>query len=126
MKLRASLWGLPRLGGALSGIAGEAAISEAIRETAKDIRERAAANLAEGAALDASSSALARSLTLSQADNGSATVATPLDHGWRREFGSLRRAARPWLAPAAETARPGLVVRLRERLNAALAAALRR
>lgn len=127
MRLRASIAGLPRLGGALSGIAEGAAVSEALRETAEDIRERAAAALTDGGAgLEASSGALARSLTLSQADDGSALVSTPLEHGWHLEHGTLRRPARPWLGPAAEATRPGLIARLRERLNSGLASALRR
>jgi hypothetical protein len=126
MRLRGRVDGLGRLGAALAGIAEGGALSPGLRETAEEIRARAAANLADGAPPDSRSGALARSLTVSPASDGGFTVGTPLDYGWHLELGSLARRPAPWLAPAAEDARPGLLARLRERLNGTLAAALRR
>ncbi len=117
MKLHGRVVGLDQLSSRLSAIADEAAFAADLRETAEEIRERAAANLAGGGASDA----LARSVTVSANGQGGYVVGTPLDYGWHREFGSRRRAARPWLTPAAEEAGPGLVARLVARIRSSKA-----
>ena len=114
MKLTSRVDGLDRLTARLSALADERAVADDLRDTAEEIRDRAAAALGDGG----SSGALATSLTVSPDGDGGYVVGTPLDHGWHREFGSRARPAAPWLAPAAEEARPGLVARLARRLDA--------
>lgn len=118
MRLRGRIEGLARFQAALAEIGGGEDIAQDLAATAEDIRKRAAANLPDGA--------LAQSLTVNASGDGGYTVSTPLDHGWHREFGSIGRPATPWLAPAAEDAKPALLARIRNRLNGAAAAALRR
>ncbi len=118
MKLNARLEGLPALTARLSAVADAATLNADLRDTAEAIRRSAAANL-DGAG----SGALAASLTVSEDGAGGYTVATPLDAGWYLEFGTRARAARPWLAPAVDAARPGLLDRLRQRLTAVLRSA---
>jgi hypothetical protein len=66
---------------------------------------------------------LSHSLTVVPADDGtSATISTPLDGAWHREFGSLHRPPRPWLAPALDKARPRILARLRAWLSRAASA----
>ncbi len=126
MKLSGRVEGLDTLSTGLAAIAEEAAFAPDLKATAEDIRARAAASLADGAPPESRSGVLARSLAVAQGDDGAVTVGTPLDYGWHLEFGSRARPARPWLAPAAEDARPGFVTRIASRMNAVLAAALRR
>jgi len=127
MRLRNRIEGLDRLGAALSEVAAPQTLSADLGDAADAIRERAAANLTDGASPDSRSGALAQSLKVAPTSDGeSYTVSTALDYGWHLEFGSRRRPASPWLAPAAESARPGLLARMRSRLNVTLAAALRR
>lgn len=113
MKLTGRVDGLAQLTARLSAIADETAFAPELQATAEDIRGEAAANLGEG-------SALAQSLAVTPDSRGGYIVSTPLDDGWHREFGGLTRAPKPWLAPAAETARPRLIERLAGRLNAIL------
>jgi hypothetical protein len=57
---------------------------------------------------------LAGSLKIVPAPDGtSVTVGTTLPQGWHQEFGSLTQPATPWLEPALEAARPGILARLR-------------
>jgi hypothetical protein len=110
--------GLGALGARLSGIA-DAALASELEAAAEEIRERAAANLnASGGG--GSTGALVASLRVSAVADGGYVVGTPLDHGWHREFGSRTRPAAPWLAPAAEDARPGLAARIARRIDATL------
>jgi hypothetical protein len=115
VKLTTRVDGLGELEARLSRLADRRAIATDLREAAEEIRERAAANLASGG----SSGELAVSLTVTPDGDSGFVVATPLDHGWHREFGSRRRAAEPWLGPAAEAALPGLPARLAARLRRA-------
>jgi hypothetical protein len=127
MRLRARIDGLDRFAAALGEAADDAALSAELRATAEDIRERAAANLADGAAPESRSGALAQSLQVWPDPKGGAIrVGTAMDHGWHLEHGSRLRPPSPWLAPAAEEARPAFLARMRSALNAALASALRR
>jgi hypothetical protein len=120
VKLKARVEGLAALGTRFSAVAEEASFTPDLQHAAEDIRQRAAAHLADGASSDDRTGALGKSLSVSPDGAGGYTVSTPLDHGWHLEFGSLARPAAPWLAPAAEEAQPSLVARIRARLNAAL------
>jgi hypothetical protein len=115
VKLTARVAGLGELAPRLSRLADGHALAEELRETAEEVRERAAANLAGNSSIGR----LAASLTVTPDGGNGFVVATPLDHGWHREFGSRKRAAKPWLAPAAEAARPGLIARIAARLRRA-------
>jgi hypothetical protein len=116
VKFNARVDGLQQLSARLAAVADDASLAPDLQGTAEDIRERAAAHLAASG----SSGALAQSLTVSPDNAGGYTVSTPLDYGWHLEFGSRTRAAKPWLAPATEAARLGLLARIGARLNAAL------
>jgi hypothetical protein len=115
LKLTARVDGLGDLGARLSRLADQRALATELRKTAEEVRERAAANLAESG----SSGRLAESLTVTPDGDGGFVVGTALDHGWHREFGSHLRGAKPWLAPAVEAARPGLIARVAARLRRA-------
>lgn len=112
MKLTGRLSGLAQLNARLAAVADEAAFASDLKATAEDIRAAAAEHVGEA-------SALAQSLAVTSVEGGYA-VGTPLDYGWHREFGSLKRSAQPWLVPAAEAARLGLAARIAMRLNAML------
>jgi hypothetical protein len=112
VKLTGRLDGLAQLNARLAAVADEAAFAPDLAAAAEDIRAAAATGVGED-------SALARSLAVT-AEAGGYAVGTPLGFGWHREFGSLKRAARPWLAPAAEAARRGFVARIAARLEAML------
>jgi hypothetical protein len=118
VKLTSRVDGLAALNARLSAIADDAAFAPDLRDTAEDIRARALAGLADGVPPDSRSGALAQSLTAERAEDGSYTVGTPLDYGWHLEFGSLTRPPRPWLAPAAEDARPGFIARVASHIGA--------
>ena len=120
MKLNARVEGLAALGTRFSAVAEEASFAPDLQHAAEDIRQRATANLADGASSDDRTGALGKSLTVSPDGAGGYTVSTPLDHGWHLEFGNLARPATPWLTPAAEESQPSLVPRIRARLNTAL------
>jgi hypothetical protein len=123
VKLRCRIEGLAVLQGRFSAIAAEDAFAPDLHEAAEDIRARAAAGLTDGAAPESRSGALAQSLVVERGDRGGYAVSTPLDHGWHLEFGSAARPASPWLAPALEAGKPGLLARIRERLSHTVAAA---
>ena len=120
MKLTGRINGLASLNARLSAMTDDALFTPDLQDAAKDIRERALARLADGVPPDSRSGALAQSLTVQPAADGSYIVGTPLDYGWHLEFGSLDRAAAPWLAPAAEAARPGLIARIAGRVGATM------
>jgi hypothetical protein len=115
VKLTARVDGLGELAPRLSRLADGHALAVELRETAEEVRERAAANLAG----NGSSGRLAASLTVTPDGGNGFVVGTALDHGWHREFGSRLRGAKPWLAPAVEAARPGLIARIAARLRRA-------
>jgi len=114
MKMTGRLDGLDALRGALGRIAGDAELEAQVNAAAEEIREAARAGLADGQTPDSRSGALARSLTVEPAGDGkSAVIGTDLDYGWHLEFGSLARSATPWLEPALDEARPGVLSRFR-------------
>jgi hypothetical protein len=119
MKMTGRLHGLEGLRRTLLRIADEASLRDAIRDSAEDVREAARANLRDGQPPDGRSGALAGSLSVEMTDSGqSAYIGTGLDYGWHLEFGSLTRPPTPWLEPALDAARPGILARLRYRLAA--------
>lgn len=119
MKIRGSVEGLASLRGGLARIADRAALADALAAGAEDIRMAARANLQDGQPPEAGRGDLADSLVLAaSADGMSVSVGTTAAQGWHREFGTLARPAMPWLEPALETARPGILTRLRQRLAA--------
>ncbi len=59
-------------------------------------------------------------------DRLSATVGTDLDYGAHLEFGTQDMAPRPWLAPAAENARPKTQARIEAAVREAIRQAARR
>src|SRR5262249_25490929 len=118
MKLTTSLDGLGAFDEALSRIADPAEIQDELRAAAETVRETTRANLQDGRPPDSRSGDLANSLTVEPDGDGmSWTVSTPLDYGWQLEFGSLSHPATPWLEPALDEARPGIVSRMSQRLS---------
>jgi hypothetical protein len=119
MKIRGRVEGLASLRGGLARIAERAALADALAAGAEDIRMAARANLQDGQPPDNRRGDLADSLVIAPAADGlSITVSTTVAQGWHQEFGTLARPATPWLEPALEAARPGILARLRERLTA--------
>ena len=126
MTLNGGIAGLADLNAALTEIGDGEALAKALADTAEAIRQRAVANLTDGAPPDSRTGALAQSLIVAPDAEGGFTVSTPLDHGWHLEFGGSTRPAAPWLTPAAEDAQSGLVDRISDSLNDTIADALRR
>ena len=90
MKLTSRLNGLDDLRKALSRIADETALHEAVEASAEDVRMAAKEQLSDGQPPESRSGALAKSLTVEVADDGkSARIGTPLDYAWHLEMGSL-------------------------------------
>jgi hypothetical protein len=119
MKIRGSVEGLDSLRGGLARIADTAVLADAVAVAAKEVRAAARANLQDGHTPENRRGDLADSLVIAPADDGmSVTVGTTAAQGWHLEFGSLARPATPWLEPALEAARPGMLARLRQRLAA--------
>jgi HK97 gp10 family phage protein len=119
MKIRGRVEGLASLRSGLARIADRAALAEMLTAGAEDIRAAARVNLQDGQPPQSRRGDLADSLVITPAADGlSVTVGTTVAHGWRREFGTLARPAAPWLEPALETARPGVLARLRQQLAA--------
>jgi hypothetical protein len=117
MKLSVRLSGLEEMDAALGRIADPAGLAPVIAAGAEDVARAAAQRLEEAShsAPDAGHTALVRSLMTEFSDNGlEASIATPSDHGWRLEFGSLDAPAQPWLEPALQEARPGILRRIAE------------
>ena len=120
MKLITRLDGLDAFSEALSRIADPAGLQDALEAAADDVRDAARANLQDGRPPDSRTGKLAGSLTVDPAADGmSWSISTPLDYGWHLEFGSLGRPATPWLEPALNEARPGIVSRIGARLASA-------
>jgi hypothetical protein len=117
MKFRGSVDGLESLRDGLGRIADRAALADALASAAEDIRTAARANLQDGQPPESRRGDLAASLVIAS-DGASVTVGTAAAQGWHAEFGSLARPATPWLEPALEAARPGILARLRQRLAA--------
>ena len=119
MKFRGSVDGLESLRGGLGRIVDRAALAEALASAAEDIRTAARANLQDGQPPESRRGDPAASLVIAPASDGTGvTVGTAAAQGWHAEFGSLARPATPWLEPALEAARPGILARFRQRLAA--------
>ena len=104
MKIRGGLDGLESLHKGLVRITDPVRLAGAVAEAAEAVRSAAQANLRDE--LDA--------VTINHAPDGlSVTVGTTAAQGWHREFGSISRPAAPWLAPALDAARPGIIARIR-------------
>ena len=119
MKFSTRLDGLGAWQAALSRIAAPSAVTTEIEAAADALRDAARANLDDGQPPASRSGALAAALAVAVAEDGtSATVSTPLDHGWHLEFGTLTRPPTPWLAPALDAARSGILARIKGLLRA--------
>ena len=119
MKIHGRVEGLANLRGGLARIAERAALADALVAGAEDIRTAARANLQDGQPPDNRQGDLAASLVIAPAADGlSVTVGTTVAQGWHLEFGTLARPAMPWLEPALEAARPGILASIREWLAA--------
>lgn len=117
MKISGTVDGLDSLSARLARIADADEMAETLGAAAEEVRRAALANLQGAAPSDARRSDLAASLVVTpSADGSSVTVGTVAAEGWHREFGSLARPAAPWLEPALEAARPGILARIRMRL----------
>jgi hypothetical protein len=114
MRLTGRLDGLEQLRRALTRIAEPSELEASLKAGAEDIRTAARAGLGDGRPPDSRTGALAASLTVEMAERGmSARIGTGLEHGWHLEFGTLTRPATPWLEPALDEARPGILARLK-------------
>ena len=119
MKIRGSVEGLDSLRDGLARIADKPALTDAVAVAAEEVRAAARVNLQDGHTPENRRGDLADSLVIAPAADGmSVTVGTTAAQGWHLEFGSLARPATPWLGPALEAARPGILTRLRQRLAA--------
>jgi hypothetical protein len=119
MKIRGRVEGLASLRSGLARIADRAALAEMLTAGAEDIRAAARVNLQDGQPPQSRRGDLADSLVITPAADGlSVTVGTTAAQGWHLESGTLARPAMPWLEPALETARPGILARLRQQLAA--------
>ncbi len=106
---RSHLEGLDRLSEMLTQTLDETALNEALLASGQSVIEAARANLEDGAPPDTRSGALAASLFAETGPDGHVRIGTPLDYGWHLEMGTLTRVAYPWLAPALDDQRAGLV-----------------
>jgi hypothetical protein len=114
MRLTGRLDGLEQLRRALTRIAEPSELEASLKAGAEDIRAAAQAGLGDGRPPDSRTGALAASLSVEMAQGGtSARIGTGLDYGWHLEFGSLGGAPSPWLEPALEQARRGILARLK-------------
>ena len=101
--------GLDRLSEKLARTFNETALNEALLASGKSVIEAARTNLQDGAPPDTRTGALAASLFAETGPDGNVRIGTPLDYGWHLEMGTLTRPAHPWLAPALDDQRAGLV-----------------
>jgi len=114
VKLNSRITGLEDFGARLERIVETSALREQVRAGAEEVRDAARAQLEDGQPPDSDTGALARSLAISVSREGAeATLSTPLDYGWHLEFGTLDRPATPWMQPAFEDIRPGIVRQIR-------------
>lgn len=114
MKISSRVDGVDGLRGALSRIAEPFELTEHLEAAAEDVLAAAQANLTDGQPPESRSGALAESLTVDAASDGTGfIVGTPLDHGWHLEFGSSSRSASPWLKPAFDASRSGVLARVK-------------
>lgn len=116
--IRAKVMGQKSLAARLKRLraAQRAKLKTAVAESLADVRDRARANIRSG------TGALAESVEARpDADGLGGSVGTALPHGRHLEFGTRRMAARPWLQPAFDAAKP----KIRKRLRAAVRAANR-
>ncbi len=138
MTIRLTVSGAGRFAARLGRLADqvELAVQAAVDESAQDLRREARdiLNLAGHGEASApgepprrQTGALRDSLRVELApDRLSATVGTDLDAGAQLEFGTQAIAPRPWLAPAAENARPKIQARIEEAVREAIRQAARR
>jgi hypothetical protein len=114
VRLTGRLDGLQQMHRALRRIAEPSELEASLKAGAEDIRAAARAGLGDGLPPDSRTGALAASLSVEMAEGGtSARIGTGLDYGWHLEFGTLTRPATPWLEPALDEARPGILARLK-------------
>jgi hypothetical protein len=117
VKLNARLRGMDGLRRGLGRVVDENGVRDELATAAEELRDAARAELGDAG----SDTTLSHSLTVARTHDGTAaTVSTPLDDAWHREFGTFRRLPRPWLAPALDKARPGIVARFRNWLTGAV------
>ena len=129
MRLRMTVSGAGRLAARLDRLADQVewAVQAAVEEGAHDLRREArdllslagrGAPSAPGEPPRRQTGALRDSVSVELApDRLSATVGTNLDVGAQLEFGTRDMAPRPWLAPAADNARPKIRARIEEALR---------
>jgi hypothetical protein len=118
MKISGTVDGLDSLSARLARIADPEELAETLGAAAEDVRHAALAQLHDAAPSDARRGNLATSLVVTpSADGSSVSVGTMAADGWHREFGSMARPAAPWLEPALEAARPGILARVALSLN---------
>ena len=137
MSVRVTVSGAGRLAARLDRLADQVewAVQAAVEEGAQDLRREARdlLNLAGRGTPSApfesprrQTGGLRDSLTVALApDRLSARLGTDLDIGAHLEFGTQAIAPRPWLAPAAENARPKIQARIEEAVRQALIDATR-
>jgi hypothetical protein len=119
MTLRARLTGASEFRAALDRIADAGTLRDELTAAAEEIRVAARDRVDQADRPQGEADGLGRSIAVRFDSHGtSAEIGTPLDHGWHREFGSVARPPRPWLAPALDDARPKILTRLRNWLGA--------
>ncbi|MFQ5774191.1 MAG: HK97-gp10 family putative phage morphogenesis protein [Kiloniellaceae bacterium] len=134
MRVRIRVAGRNRLEAKLRRVSAavERAVAGAVQAGAADVREaarelldqpRAGGPSAPGEPPRKQSGRLRDNIFVRSTDDGlGAEVGTDLDYGAHLEFGTQKMAARPWLLPAFEAAKP----RIRARIAAAVREALNR
>ncbi len=101
--------GLAQLQAISERLLDDAGLALSLHNAGDAVMEAARANLANNAASDTSSGALAASLFAETDADGSIRIGTTLDYGWRLEMGSQTRAAYPWLTAPFQEQRAALV-----------------
>ena len=108
------LIGLDRLEDDLGRLGNEDGFVQAISEAAEQIAEEARGTLGDGAPPESRSGALEASIAVTDGSrSGQKLIGSDLDYGAFLEFGTVRMAAWPWLAPAFERVAATLPARLR-------------
>jgi len=106
--------------GGLRGLSGALDKTEAIDDALRASAEDVAAEAREGLERDGGpgTRALANSLAVRRGPRAlSYRVVSLAPRAWFREFGSLSRAQQPWLRPALDRARSGIVRRVGQALR---------